>query len=51
MTKEQLNAIEEWIKALIDERDRASGTHEAVRAFLVKEDVERVFGLRDKETA
>jgi hypothetical protein len=47
MTKEQLNALEAWIIAIIREEDRASGVEEFIDCFRKREAVKAIFGLRD----
>lgn len=46
MTKEQLEALEDWIVSIIREEDRASDAHEVLRRRMMREDVEKAFGLR-----
>lgn len=45
MTKEQLDVLEIWIKAIIAYEDRASGTFEAVRLHEIRQDLEQKLGV------
>jgi predicted MarR family transcription regulator len=48
MTEEQLNALENWIVAIIREEDRASGIEDVVYRVRMREAAEVAFGLREK---
>ncbi len=48
MTEEQLNALENWIVAIIREEDPASGVPEVIDRIREREAVEVIFGLREK---
>ena len=48
MTEEQLNALEDWIVAIIREEDRASDLHETLHCHQMREAVEVAFDLREK---
>ena len=48
MTEEQLNALEDWIAAIIHEEDCASGVAECIDRLRKREAVEVIFGLREK---
>ena len=48
MTEEQLNALEDWIVAIIRKEDRASDLHETLHCHRMREAVEVAFGLREK---
>lgn len=45
MTKEQLYALEMWVEAIIEDKDRAATGTEALRRIRLKDDVLKVFGL------
>lgn len=45
MTSEQIDALEEWIVAIIADRDRASDVFEAVVRQKAKVQVKEAFGI------
>ena len=47
MTKEQLNALEDWIVAIIQREDRGPDLHESLHCFRMRDAVEAAFGLKD----
>ena len=47
MTKEQLDALEDWIVAVIQREDRASDLREALHCHRMRDAVEAAFGLKD----
>ncbi len=48
MTREQLEVLEEWVVAIVADRDRASDLIDCKHRSECKDDVLKVFGL-DKE--
>jgi len=48
MTKEQIDALEEWIVSIIREQDRASDLQDAVRRYRLRDEVEVAFGLKEQ---
>jgi hypothetical protein len=45
MTEDQFTALEEWIEAIIAERDRASDIHDSVRRMDARKEFRRELGL------
>ena len=48
MTEEQLNALEDWIVAIIHHEDRASDMHEVLHCRRMREAVEVAFEIKEK---
>ena len=48
MTEEQLNALEDWIVAIIRKEERASDLHETLHCHQMREAVEVAFGVGEK---
>lgn len=43
MTKEEIDVLERWIESIIEDKDRASDLHEAIRRSACKEEVIQTF--------